>query len=412
MIAAENSNVHLPLLKLGIPTVAVKGLGLYPRSRSDLYGFIEHGVVFPPVESIRDVRADDVHCVLLGLLGHAVQGIRRSYLLPPGAIENEVRRAIQQLLSTRPWRRHEFRGRSHRRHPHSIRGRKRGALLSLLVSGGLIYLLYRTLNLRQVGEALLTADRLWLVISIGMILPITALRAIRFFWVAPAGALPGIGEAFKLTLVSSALNVFVPAKAGDLIKSYFVAKRGHTTTGVAIAIIVYERLCDMFGLIFWCLLGWFVGRPEVTSLPAAFWLLLGGLGALCGILISSEWAAAVWRAVMMRLIPDGKLRKLRQLAVGWPDLLEVLRSRRQWIVPFSLLLWFAHLFQIWLFTVALSLHVPFTVCASLSADCAHGRSAAAHRGRPWHTRCGAGGAARTVHGTRVGGRDGRADLDS
>lgn len=251
--------------------------------------------------------------------------------------------------------------------PTRARGRKRGALLSLLVSGSLIYLLYRTLNLRQVGEALLTADRVWLVVSIAMIVPITALRAIRFFWVAPAGALPGMTEAFKLTLVSSALNVFLPAKAGDLIKSYFVAKRGHTSTGVAIAIIVYERLCDMFGLIFWCLVGWFVGRPEVTSLPLAFWLLLGGLGALCGILITSEWAAAVWRSLMMRLIPDGKLRKLRQLAVGWPDLLEVLRPRRMWIVPFSLLLWLAHLFQIWLFTVALSLSVPFTVCASLSA---------------------------------------------
>lgn len=251
--------------------------------------------------------------------------------------------------------------------PAPIRGRKRGALLSLLVSGGLIYLLYRTLNLRQVGEALLSADRVWLVISIGMILPITVLRAMRFFWVAPAGALPGHGEAFKLTLVSSALNVFVPAKAGDLIKSYFVAKRGHTPTGVAIAIIVYERLCDMFGLIFWCLLGWFVGRPEVTSLPIGFWIVLAVLGALCGVLISSERAAAVWRALTMRLIPDGKLRKLRQLAVGWPDLLEVLRNRRQWIVPFSLLLWLTHLFQIWLFTVALSLNVPFTVCASLSA---------------------------------------------
>ena len=202
---------------------------------------------------------------------------------------------------------------------------------------------------------------------IGMILPITALRAMRFFWVAPAGALPGHGEAFRLTLVSSALNVFVPAKAGDLIKSYFVAKRGHTSTGVAIAIIVYERLCDMFGLIFWCLLGWFVGRPEVTSLPIAFWVLLAVLGAVCGVLISSERAAAVWRALTMRLIPDGKLRQVRQLAVGWPDLLEVLRDRRQWIVPFSLVLWLTHLFQIWLFTLALSLDVPLTVCASLSA---------------------------------------------
>lgn len=251
--------------------------------------------------------------------------------------------------------------------PERVRGRKRGALLSLLVSGGLIYLLYRTLNLRQVGEALLTADRFWLVVSIGLIVPITALRAIRFFWVAPAGALPGIVEAFKLTLVSSALNVFVPAKAGDLIKSYFVARRGHVPTGVAIAIIVYERLCDMFGLIFWCLVGWFVGRPEVTSLPIAFWSLLAMLGVICGVLISSERAAAVWRSLMMRLIPDGRLRKLRQLAMGWPDLLEVLRTRRVWIVPFSLLLWLAHLFQIWLFTIALSLDVPFTVCASLSA---------------------------------------------
>jgi uncharacterized membrane protein YbhN (UPF0104 family) len=248
-----------------------------------------------------------------------------------------------------------------------VRGRKRGALLSLLVSGGLIYLLYRTLNLRQVGEVLLRADRIWLVVSIGMILPITALRAIRFYWVAPSGALPGIGEAFKLTLVASALNVFVPAKAGDLIKSFFVARRGNTPTGVAIAVIVYERLCDMFALIFWCLAGWLVGRPEVTSLPLAFWALLGALGALCGVLISSEWAAAVWRTTMMRLIPDGKLRKLRQLAIGWPDLLEFLRPRRKWIVPFSLLLWLSQLFQIWLFTIALSLDVPFAVCASLSA---------------------------------------------
>ena len=45
----------------------------------------------------------------------------------------------------------------------------------------------------------------------------------------------------------------------------------------------------------------------------------------------------------------------------------MLRSRRHWIVPFSLLLWLAHLFQIWLFTVALSTQVPFFVCASLSA---------------------------------------------
>ena len=47
VIADENSNVHLPVLKLGIPTVVVKGLGLYPESRSDMYGFAAAGIVFP-----------------------------------------------------------------------------------------------------------------------------------------------------------------------------------------------------------------------------------------------------------------------------------------------------------------------------------------------------------------------------
>ena len=47
------------------------------------------------------------------------------------------------------------------------------------------------------------------------------------------GCAARLGEAFKLTLVASALNVFVPAKAGDLIKSYFVATRSDTSTGVA-----------------------------------------------------------------------------------------------------------------------------------------------------------------------------------
>ena len=118
----------------------------------------------------------------------------------------------------------------------------------------------------------------WLVVSVGMILPITFLRAVRFFWVAPPGALPGVGEAFRLTLAAGALNLVLPAKAGDLLKSYFVATRSHTSAGVSVAIVVYERLCDLFGLIAWCLLAWVVARPVAPGVPAAFWMLLGVVG--------------------------------------------------------------------------------------------------------------------------------------
>lgn len=240
-------------------------------------------------------------------------------------------------------------------------------LVGLAASAGLLIALYRNLDARLVWEVLRRADPVWLVISIGLILPITLLRAIRFLWVAPEGALPGVGEALRLTLVASALNVFVPAKGGDLIKSYFVRTRSDTSTGVSVAIVVYERLCDLFGLILCCIVGWFIGRPQVPGLPSLFWPVLAVFGATCGVLVWSRRAAEAWRAVMIRLLPDGRLRRLRQLAEGWPDLLQSLGSRRVRLVAFSPFLWLTHLFQIWLFTVALSVPVPFTICASLAA---------------------------------------------
>jgi uncharacterized protein (TIRG00374 family) len=231
----------------------------------------------------------------------------------------------------------------------------------------LLVAVYRSMDVRLIGEALLRATPAWLVFSIGLILPITVLRAIRFFWVAPPGALPGVGEALRLTLVASALNVFFPAKTGDLIKSYFVAKRGETSAGVAVAIVVYERLCDLFALITWCLAGWAIGRPQAAAVPASFWSLLGVVGVVSAVLISSERVAGAVRLVVGRVLHYRKLRAVRSLAEGWPDLLAGLRGRRRWIVLFSLLLWLAHLFQIWMFTFALSVPIPFSVCASLAA---------------------------------------------
>ena len=240
--------------------------------------------------------------------------------------------------------------------------------VSIGVSAVLLIALYRSLDVRLIGEALVKGDRLWIVLSIGLILPITLLRAIRFMWVAPPGALPGLAEATRLTLAASALNVFIPLKAGDLIKSYFVARRTRTSAGTAVAVIVYERVCDLFGLLFWCLAGWAMARtalPDGWSIAVVPLLLLEVFFA---VLLVSLRAAAVWRFVTAHLLPGaGRWRTLRTFVDGWPDLLTVLQGRRRWILLFSLVLWLSHLFQIWLFTVALSAPVPFTACLSLAA---------------------------------------------
>ena len=370
VIADENSNVHLPVLKLGIPTVVVKGLGLYPESRADMYGFAAAGVVFPAVRSLRDLDVGALTSFFAETWTDRFRQFDASYLRPQADVQAEVRMAVDRVLEeSAPVRA----GRLEAAPADAVAPMKTGwttriaAMVSLAVSGGLLVTLYRSLDFRLVAHALLQADPWWLVISVGMIVPITLLRAVRFYWVAPPGALPGLGEALRLTLVASALNVFLPAKAGDLVKSYFVATRSKTEAGVALSMAVYERLCDFFGLISCCLLLWVIGKPQVNGIPAAFWPLLGGFDVACLLLIGSRRVARAVRALAETALPRGRLRKVRQLADGWPALLRSLGGRRRWIMSYSLVLWFTHLVQLWLFTRALSVPVPFAVAASLSA---------------------------------------------
>jgi len=243
----------------------------------------------------------------------------------------------------------------------------RGArLFSLALSAAILAALYRSIDVRLIIRDLRSVDRLWLVMSVGMIVPITLLRAIRFYLVAPRGTMPGVGEALRLTLVSSAANVFLPAKSGDLIKSYFLANGRWPSAGVSVAVVVYERLCDLVGLITWCALGWVIARPDVSGVPSVLWPLLGLFGAVCGVLISSEKVARLGSTLVAGVLA-GRWRRVRSLADGWPALFQALGSRRGSVILLSLLLWLVHVIQIWMFTVTLSIQIPFTVCVSLTA---------------------------------------------
>lgn len=99
VIADENSNVHLPVLKLGIPTVAVGHLGVYPESRADQYGFVANQVIPPRLDSVRHFDAAALAAFFSGSwTGRFVQ-YDAAYLRPPGEVAHDVRQAIQQLVA-------------------------------------------------------------------------------------------------------------------------------------------------------------------------------------------------------------------------------------------------------------------------------------------------------------------------
>jgi hypothetical protein len=85
-------------MKLGIPTVAVRGLGLYPQSRSDLYGFIANKIVPPPVASIREVDADALAAFFTDDWPCRFRRYDASYLRPTADIGSEVREAVLGVI--------------------------------------------------------------------------------------------------------------------------------------------------------------------------------------------------------------------------------------------------------------------------------------------------------------------------
>jgi hypothetical protein len=97
VIADENSNVHLPVLRLGIPTVVVRRLGIYPPTRTDQYGFAAHGVVCPPVERLRDLRLGEVQTFFDDCWLSRFRRYDAGYLREADALGGDVRRAVWRV---------------------------------------------------------------------------------------------------------------------------------------------------------------------------------------------------------------------------------------------------------------------------------------------------------------------------
>ena len=97
VIADENSSVHLPVLKLGIPSIAVKQLGRYPETRTDMYGLVRDRIVPPAIVSIRDMQPDALAAFFANGWVARFQRYDASYARPRAAIEIEVRAAIERL---------------------------------------------------------------------------------------------------------------------------------------------------------------------------------------------------------------------------------------------------------------------------------------------------------------------------
>nr|MDQ3623781.1 flippase-like domain-containing protein [Verrucomicrobiota bacterium] len=125
-------------------------------------------------------------------------------------------------------------------------------LVSLAISLGILALIYWRIDLSKLLPIFAHCDRLWMALSLGMVVPLTMLTAWRLQQLMPRTGQLGFGEANRLILVASVLNLVLPSKMGDIAKAYFLKDKGHLGGTLALSLVVFEKTCDMLSLLLWC----------------------------------------------------------------------------------------------------------------------------------------------------------------
>lgn len=164
-------------------------------------------------------------------------------------------------------------------------------LLQLLVSAGILYILFRKIPFAKVAATLALAKAEYVLIACALTMGTQLLVAWRMrVLTRKQGMRLGSGKLLEINLATTFYRLFVPGgTVGSMaVWAYKLSRADNKTTG-AVALIVFDRIVTTIIL---CLVGigfWFLDRPttgKTTNLSMI--VIMGGLLALYVILFRKE----------------------------------------------------------------------------------------------------------------------------
>ena len=236
------------------------------------------------------------------------------------------------------------------------------------MSLGLLAVIYYKIDFAKVLGVFAESSPFMLTGSLLMVVPLTMATSWRLCRLMPKNMPLSFWEANRLTLMASVLNMVLPSKMGDVAKSAFMAQRGHLKGSLAVSLVIFEKACDMASLLAWCAIG-LVFYPEKDLL---FWIMTaavtGGFISL-SLLLGSRSVASLFFTNAARFTPKKVSEKFSTLEGSWNEMHGYFwesPSRLVVMAIVSLGIWFLHLVQIWLFTLALHTEVPFLASMAIA----------------------------------------------
>lgn len=241
-------------------------------------------------------------------------------------------------------------------------------LISIAVSLLILAIIYWKIDFSGLIKVFQNSNGWWMAISLGMVVPLTLITSWRLQQLMPAGGRLGFGEANRLILAASVLNMVLPSKMGDIAKAYFMKQRGHLDGSLSLSLVVFEKACDLLSLLLWCVFGLML-YPSKNWL---FWTMTVSVavGLVAGVLLlSSRKFAKVFFLIGLAIAPKKLKLKLQKLQLSWEEMHSYFwRDKGQLlkITCTSVFIWFLHLLQIWFFILALKAWTPFLANLALA----------------------------------------------
>jgi len=249
----------------------------------------------------------------------------------------------------------------------------------LALAVGLLAWFLHNVNLGRVAADIIRARPEWLVLSLATMFVNLAIRSWRWkYLLEPLGA-TSFASAFRATAVGFAASTVLPARAGELIRPYFLARqrrdasRDRMTATGAFATVILERLLDIITVLVLLALYVFVFDRDlaVTNPVAIVWLkwigataASGALAALVVLFILAGDPKRLGRTMarLERVVPSKLAGLIARVAEKFALGLGAIRRPRRLLVAllWSFPLWIAIGGGIWAVAIAFRIELPFS----------------------------------------------------
>jgi uncharacterized protein (TIRG00374 family) len=253
-------------------------------------------------------------------------------------------------------------------------------ILIALLTVGLVAVFLRSIDIREAWRATLAAHAGWIAAAVAVTLQTYALRAWR--WQSLLGPIGGASfrSAFRTMVIGFAANLLLPARVGELLRAYLLARQEQLDPAAAFATVIVERLLDLCTVLLLFALALFLAGidvgPEIEALglvaAGASVVGLGGLFVLAG----HPERLGRWAGRLARHLPERAAKMVSHLVQTFAEGLKVMRSPGHlavafgWSVPLWLSIALGILFVSWAFDLTISFVGSFLVVGYLAVGVA------------------------------------------